>query len=560
MTNTSKIKKGIKADNEPISKVDHHKFSLNNLSNAYLYTITGVLAIIYFIFSTFSDGFYMHDEPMFYMYAKDFLKDPITSFRGFQRIGYVLFLSLPSLGGFTFLNFFNSVLGAVTVMYSYKIIRKLGGGSSFLVFFIMGLQPLWFMLVFRNLSEFLVAFLLVMTIWNHLQKKYIFSALLLSYVASSRIEYHSLLGFYFLWLIFKKQWIPALLTGTFTLLHNFLGFLMTDDLLYLPNQVIAYSERMAGSYPKRGFDHYFNMSNVIFGGVTLTLFITYLGSKIVYRQKPVWIITFSALFLFLFNCLINWQSVEVGPGNAGNLRYIIPIIPLVSILAVLAIDDILKFQKKYILLIVLVPFLILVGWFLTYDHNFMSLLNGMKNGQFYEDQMVKSWKPLVIMAIVSVLIVLPLKQKHYLITFSLLSIFLVMVDARTFELDNEDTTMKKAGKWYTKHIKQYGNSDQALFTSNSRVACSHILFYHFTDKGSNDFAQKPIIDFTKEDTDSMSVGDLVVWESHYGYKPKLRPTSQTYDFYDQSPNFEKIQYYQSKNKRFLVAFFRKIKN
>ena len=77
---------------------------------------------------------------------------------------------------------------------------------------------------------------------------------------------------------------------------------------------------------------------------------------------------------------------------------------------------------------------------------------------------------------------------------------------------------------------------------------------------TNDFAKKPIIDFTKEDTDSMVVGDLVVWESHYGYRPKLRPTSQTYDFYDKSDKFQKIQYYQSKDKRFLVAFFRKIKN
>ena len=99
----------------------------------------------------------------------------------------------------------------------------------------------------------------------------------------------------------------------------------------------------------------------------------------------------------------------------------------------------------------------------------------------------------------------------------------------------------------------------ALFTEDSRVACSHILFYHFTDKSTNDFNKKPIIDFTKEDTDSMEVGDLVVWESHYGYRPKLRATSQPYDFYDKHPNFQKIQYYQSKDNRFLIAFFRKIK-
>jgi len=407
---------------ETKKEVENKSFSLNNLNNTYLWGGAIVLAIVYFIFSTFSDGFYMHDEPMFYMYAKDFLKDPISAFRGFQRIGYVTFLVLPALGGFTFLNIFNSVLASITVLYSYKIIRKLKGNNSFLIFFLLGLQPLWFMLSFRNYSEFLLAFLLVMTIWNHLNKRYIVSALLLSYAAVSRIEYHSLLGFYFIILIVKKQWIPALLTGTFTVLENLLGFMLTDDLLYLPNQIISYSERMSGSWPKRGFDHYLTMSNIIFGGTTLTLFITYLSSKIIRKEKPVWLITGATLFIILFNCIINWQSVEIGPGNAGNLRYFMPIAPLVAILGVLAVDDVLKIQKKYLLLLFLVPFLIGVGIFQTYDHNFISLLT---DGE-------RSWLPLVIMIITSILIVLPLKQKHYIASLGILSMVVIMTSARTF--------------------------------------------------------------------------------------------------------------------------------
>ena len=533
---------------ETKKEVENKSFSLNNLNNTYLWGFAIVLAIVYSIFSTFSDGFYMHDEPMFYMYAKDFLKDPISAFRGFQRIGYVTFLVLPALGGFTFLNIFNSVLASITVLYSYKIIRKLKGNNSFLIFFLLGLQPLWFMLSFRNYSEFLLAFLLVMTIWNHLNKRYIVSALLLSYAAVSRIEYHSLLGVYFIILIVKKQWIPALLTGTFTVLENLLGFMLTDDLLYLPNQIISYSERMSGSWPKRGFDHYLTMSNIIFGGTTLTLFITYLSSKIIRKEKPVWLITGATLFIILFNCIINWQSVEIGPGNAGNLRYFMPIAPLVAILGVLAVDDVLKIQKKYLLLLFLVPFLIGVGIFQTYDHNFISLLT---DGERY-------WLPLVIMIITSILIVLPLKQKHYITSLGILSMVVIMTSARTFNLNPEDSTMEKAGKWYTSYLEKNKSNPNALFTEDSRVACSHILFYHFTDKSTNDFNKKPIIDFKKEDTDSMEVGDLVVWESHYGYRPKLRATSQPYDFYDKHPNYQKIQYYQSKDNRFLIAFFRKI--
>lgn len=532
-----------------VKKDESTPFSLNNLNNTSLWIFTILLAIVYSVFSTFSDGFYMHDEPMFYMYAKDFFKDPISAFRGFQRIGYVTFLVLPALGGFTFLNVFNSVLASVTVMYSYKVIRKLKGENSFLIFFLLGLQPLWFMLAFRNFSEFLLAFLLVMTLWNHLNKRYVFAALLLSYAAVSRVEYHALLGLYFIVLVVKKQWLPALLTGTFTVLENLLGFMLTDDLLYLPNQIIGYSERMSGSWPKRGFEHYLVMSNIVFGGTTLTMFVTYLSSKIIKKEKPVWIITGAVLFVILFNCLINWQSVEIGPGNAGNLRYFIPIGPLVAILGVLAIDDLLKMKKKYMLLIFLAPFLIVVGMFQTYDHNFISLLT---EGERF-------WIPLIIMIISTTLVILPLKKVHYLMSFGLLSIVVATTSVRTFNLNPEDKTMEKAGKWYTKYLKKNKGNQSALFTEDSRVACSHILFYHFTDKSTNDFNKKPIIDFTKEDTDSMQVGDLIVWESHYGYRPKLRPTSQTYDYYDKDPRFEKIQYYQSNDKRFLIAFFRKIR-
>lgn len=534
---------------ESKKEMENKSFSLNNLNNTYLWSFTIVLAIIYSIFSIFSDGFYMHDEPMFYMYAKDFLKDPISSFRGFQRIGYVTFLVLPALGGFTFLNVFNSVLASITVLYSYKIIRKLKGKNSFLIFFLLGLQPLWFMLAFRNFSEFFIAFLLVMMIWNHLNKRYIYAALLLSYAAISRIEYHTLLGFYFFVLIAKKQWLPALLTGTFTVLENLLGFILTEDILYLPNHIINYSERLASAYPKRGFNHYLNMSNIIFGGVTLTLFVTYLSSKIIKKEKPVWIITIGTLFVIIFNCILNLQSYEIGPGNAGNLRYLLPIAPFIGILAVLAVDDILKMTKKYLLLIFLIPFLIGVGVVQTYDHNFMAILS---EGKRY-------WLPLVIMIITSVLIILPLKQKNYMVSLGILSVIVILTSARTFNLNPEDATMKKAGNWYARYLEKNKSNPNALFTEDSRVACSHILFYHFTNRGVNDFSKKPIIDFTKEDTDSMDVGDLIVWESHYGYRPKLRATSQPYDFYDKHPDFEKIQYYQSKDNRFLIAFFRKIK-
>jgi hypothetical protein len=539
-------------------KVVKAPFSVNNMDNKVLWGVTILLTVVYFVASTFSDGFYMHDEPMFYMYAKDLLKNPTDGLLGFQKVGYTLFLVLPSLLGFTFVKFTSSLLSAVTVMYAYKIIQKLGGKNSFLIFFLLGLQPLWFMLAFRDFSEYLVAFLLVMTLWNHLNKKYIFAALLLSYAALTRMEYHVLLGLYFIILVAKKEWIPALCTGALTLLHNVVGFFLTDDPLYLMNKVIEYGGQNNDAYPKRGFDYYFVMSNIVYGAVSITLFFNYIGITILKKKKPIWILLVPVVFIFSLYCVFNHQTWEIGVGG-GNLRYVLPIAPFMCILGILSIDEIKDFTKRYLLLIFLVPVALLIGVYQTFDHNFMALMDGMVNGEFYEDKVVKVWIPLMLAVATIALILFPLKKKHYLIGIPVLTIILAITSVRTFNLNPEDLTMKKAGKWYVKYLDKNKNNPNALFTEDSQIACSHILFYHFTDKTTNDFNKKPIIDFTIEDTDSMAVGDLVVWESHYSYRPKLRATSQPYDFYDKSPKFEKLQYYQSKDNRFLIAFFRKIK-
>lgn len=533
-------------------------FSVNNMDNKVLWGVTILLTVVYFVASTFSDGFYMHDEPMFYMYAKDLLKNPADGLLGFQKVGYTLFLVLPSLLGFTFVKFTSSLLSAVTVMYAYKIIQKLGGKNSFLIFFLLGLQPLWFMLAFRDFSEYLVAFLLVMTLWNHLNKKYIFAALLLSYAALTRMEYHVLLGLYFVILVAKKEWIPALCTGALTLLHNVVGFFLTDDPLYLMNKVIEYGGQNNDAYPKRGFDYYFVMSNIVYGAVSIMLFFNYIGITILKKKKPLWMLFVPVVFIFSLYCIFNHQTWGIGVGG-GNLRYVLPIAPFMCILGILSIDEIKDFSKRYLLLIFLVPVALLIGVYQTFDHNFMTLMDGMVNGEFYEDKVVKVWIPLILAVATIAMVLFPLKKKHYLIGIPVLTIILAISSVRTFNLNPEDLTMKKAGKWYVKYLEKNKNNPNALFTENSQIACSHILFYHFTDKTTNDFNKKPIIDFTIEDTDSMAVGDLVVWESHYSYRPKLRATSQPYDFYDKSPKFEKLQYYQSKDNRFLIAFFRKIK-
>ena len=542
-----------KNSNKKVNKeeiIKEKKIETNNtdvsISNWKLLSLTGILSILYYVFSTFSDGFYQHDEVANFIMSQSIWHDDFSSIFGANsKTGFRLLYALPALGGFTFLKIFNSILAAFTVYFSYKILHKLNVQNGILIFFLLGLQPLWFMLSFRNYAELLVAFLIVLSVLQFYNKKYIVSALIISYVAFTRQEYHVLSGLLFFVLLVKKEWIAAVLTGIFTALQNLIGYIQTGDLLYVYTQSKEFSERIKDEWPKQGFEHYFEMSNVIFGSVALTLFVAYIGIKILKREKPNWLLSVPIIVVLLVNCAFNMQSINFGPGNGGNLRYLITVSPLLAIIGVLAVQEISNFNKKYLLLIFLIPLLILVGVYQSYEHNFVHLSE------------VRNWKPFLFSVLTVVLLILPLKLKQYIIAFSLIIVFEGFTSITSRKIQPEEQTVEKAARWYKNHITLTPPNEQ-LFTADSRVVCGHTLFYYYLNQNKNEFKNKAIDSVTKEVTDSLKKGDLLIWESHYGYRPNLRPTSQPYEFYQNNPNFQRIQYYQSSDNRFTIVFFRKI--
>lgn len=519
------------------------------LSKLMLTILTIGLAVVYFVFSRFSNGFYMHDEVANYFGIQNFWADPLSVIGANAKTGYKLFYILPVLGGYSFLQFFNAVVSALTVLYSYKILEKLKCKQSILIFFLLGVQPLWFMLSFRNYAEMLAAFLMVLAAYQHFNKKYIFSALIISYVAFTRTELHIISGLYFLWLVFNKKWIPALCTGVFTFINAMIGFAMTGDVLHIVHDIKKFSDSIKDAYPRQGFDHFFLLSSVTFGAVSVVLFFNYIGVSIVKKLKIHWVILIPTVIVFLMNCIFNAHFTDIGPGG-GSLRYLLVIAPFVSILGVLSLGEIEDVEKKYTLLAILLPVVILIGVFQTYEHNFIKL-----------NEEVRDWKVLLFAIASTVIILLPFKAKHLTIVFSLLSIFVGASIIDTRQIQPEEQTMKKAAKWFNDQVKISKNpqpGQQVLITEDARLAVGHTLFFFYTGINENEFKNKPV-PLTKEDTDSLKVGDVVIWESHYGYRPKLRPTSQPYDYYEKDPRYEKIQYYQSKDRRFTIVFFLKVK-
>ena len=528
----------------------NNTLNTKGLSNTTLLILTFALAIIYFIFSRFSNGFYMHDEVANFIGMQNFWGDPSSILGANAKTGYKLFFVLPALGGYAAIQFFNSLLAAFTVFFAYKILRLLNSKHSLLIFFLLGVQPLWFMLSFRSYSEILIAFLLVLAAFQHFNKKYLFAALVLSYMAFTRQEFHVISGLYFLFLVFNKKWLPALSTGTFTILNFLIGFIMTGDIMSVPKDIMEYSASIKDAWPRQGFDHYFLMASVIFGSASVVLFVNYLGATITQKIKPVWMLLVPTLVIFGLNCAFNAEFMEFGPGNGGNLRYLLTMAPFVSILGIHSLDLLVDTKKRWGLLPFLLPLIALIGLYQSYDHNFIKLNEESRN-----------WTPLAFALISVVAILLPLKPKQYLFIFIGISIGIGTTIIDTRQIQPEEETVKKAAKWFNTQLRLSNNpqpGQQILITEEAQIAVEHALFYFYAGKTQNDFKYKPAR-LTKEDTDAMKVGDIVIWESHYGYRPKLRPTSLTYNDYEKDPRFQKIQYYQSNDRRFTIVFFLKVK-
>jgi hypothetical protein len=523
----------------------------NYLSNTTLLILTFVLSLVYFGFSRFSDGFYMHDEIANFNGMQNFWGNPMSILGANSKTGYKLFFVLPALGGYSVLQLFNSFLAGFTVFFSYKILQQLKSKYSLIIFFLLGIQPLWFMLSFRSYAEILVAFLLVLATFQHFNKKYVFAALILSYVAFTRQELHVLSGLYFIYLVVKKQWLSAVLTGTFTVINFIIGFAQTGDFLHVVNEIKAYSEQLKDAYPRQGFDHYFLMSSVIFGSLNVVLFFNYLGGLILQKIKPVWILLIPVLVVFLLNCAFNAQFMEFSIGNGGNLRYLLTISPFLAIIGVLSFDNLALLKPRWKIGLFLIPLIILIAVYQTYDHNFIKL-----------NEEIRNWSSLIFALLTFGLILIPIPIKRLVLIISLLAIAVGFSIIDTRKIEPEEKTVKKASKWFNDQVKISKNpqpGQQVLITENSRLAVSHTLFYFYAGKNEAEFKNRPV-SLVKEATDTLKVGDLVVWDSHYGNRPKLRPGSQPYEFYENDPKYQKIQYYQSSDRRFTIVFFLKVKD
>lgn len=527
----SKKKPTKKKQNVAPKKEQKVKEYISKLSNIKLLGITLLTAIIYWIFSFYSDGMYQGEEGIHYINMKEFWENPRKILGNWAKPGWKIAYLLPSLGGFKFLFFFNSLVSAFAGFIAYKIAEQKGMKAPWLVLIVLFSQFFWFHLAFRNYSELISALLLVAAVYYNNKSRYLISALLVSYLLTIRQEWVPIIFFYGLFLLYKRQWIAAFAIALFPVLVNMWGWAETGDPLHLVNDAIRTSSKYAERYPRQGFGHYFSVALPILGPITLAGLTAYVTSIIKRDQKPDYFLIFPSAAFFLLLCILNIKDPQIGTSTAGNWRYLFVICPLLAIMASLGFKSFYESKNKVFYLVPMISLLVIALLTSAYKHNFIAL---------FEER-----DPILMLTIGLTIagLAFPLsKSKGYWLILVLGILFNLMY-IRPKVMVGENKALRSFIPW----TKSNNLLDKPILYSNN-------MLLYFLDKTRGQFKHGAQL-INKDRVEEAEVGTYVIWDSHY----TKRESGLDYKYFQEQPNkYKLIKQLVSDDKRFVLLIFEKI--
>jgi hypothetical protein len=480
------------------------------LTNTQLLALTFVLAAISYIWAGVSDGFYQGEEGAQYINMLDFWTNWKVILGNWAKTGWKLVYVVPALLGQPAVLALNCLLSAFTGFFVYKVCVLKGVKLPLLGIVMLFSQVLWFQLSHRTYSEILTAFLLILSIYFYCRGKLVVTALLFSYILIIRQEFYPLAFIFGLFLLWKRKFLPAVLLAVFPVLYNIAGYFATNDILFLWNNSKKLADYTKDAYPRQGFDHYFRVSPAIFGIIPLACFVAYLALLLFKKIKPDYLLLACAGIYFMTHCILNWQSVVIGASTGGNWRYMIIISPVMAVLAASAFDKVLTLEKKWFLLVLLVPWFFLILKYASFRHNWV-----MYDTQ-HHDRAVMIYSLLVVLLLV---IPAPARTTYYLLLIMAGGFMLKMI--RPIKLMGENVAMKEVYKW----------SKENKIDEHRHILCSLPLYNYFYDKRNDQFA-KGKEDLNETTLKNAPVGTYVFWDTHYATKygnvPKEAFTTDKY--------------------------------
>ena len=522
------------------AKVEKHILKQETLIedkiDKYFWLVIPFLTLIYFWMSNISVGFYQDDEIAQYLNAIKFQVDPFSILGNNPKPGWKIFLIIPAMIDYKAVLIFNSLVAALTVFFTFKLLKEYNLKYAFLGASLLAVQPLFFDLSFRTYSEIFTALLVVLFLILYKREKYVFAGLLVGYILTIRQELIIFAFVLFAIFIYKKRIIPALTIAVFPVIYSILGMMKTGDPLFVLTEMKA----VAGlQYNSQGIFHYFKVYIFIVGPITLLLFLQgffgFLSDTKNYKTYIEKYLLLYVLFLTVFGVQI-YTMMSNGP-NPGNWRYLLHISPVAVVFATVGFNNLIddKFKKLHYTITGVIFFATLL--FLSKESDGFKLLE--------TDDYTK-----VAFIILFLLATLIIPSKDKIVYLNKLSVVLVIasvlylyIDFKPKKLSPENQTVKTVAESLNS-IELKGN-----FYTNHSVLLFFMDGYKKEPQKYLPINSKYINDIPK--------GSILVWESHYGYRPEFGNDIKIEDL-QRNPDYKVINQYVSLDKRFAAYIIEKV--
>lgn len=281
-------------------------------------------------------------------------KYPRLLFDSWGKPVYTILASLFAQMGMNFARLHNVLMGLLAAFFSWKLARELKLNNAWLVVLLVLFTPIYFSLMFAALTEVTFSMLLVLSLLLFFQRKYFWSAVVISFLPLVRTESVVLLPLFLLVFGLKKQWkvLPFFTVGFFLIsllgrpfYHSF-WWLITD---------MPYKGGATDIYGHGTLFHFINQTRGILGYPIAALFCVGLVAGLWFWIKRdrfqmnqrfyfLLLIPGSYLLFLAAHSYAWWQGI----GNSlGLIRVIGAVTPLAAIMALSGFDVLADVFSKY---------------------------------------------------------------------------------------------------------------------------------------------------------------------------------------------------------------------
>ncbi|MBS1492438.1 MAG: hypothetical protein JST55_02945 [Bacteroidetes bacterium] len=518
------------------SKTETKAPDLDKIFEKYFWLIIPILAVIYFIVSKSSTGFYQDDEMGHYLNMRDFWTHPGAILGNWPKTGYKLVMVIPSLMGYQGVLFFNSLIASVTVFMTYVLLKEYKIKYAFFGALLLALQPLYFDLSFRSYAEIFSGLLLIFVIYFYKKDKLFLSGLILGYLFTVRQEV-ALLGLILaVMFVMRKNYLAIISLGIFPLLYMFAGYLQSGDIMFIINEMKNVGEMDFGG-ANRGALHYFKVYIFIIGPICLALFLSgYLGfigknTKEYFKRFDLIYIVFTLMFLVPVALMLKGV-------NPGTWRYLIPVSPLAAFFATVGLNNLADAKFKSVFMGIIGVLALLTLGFLSHT----------SNGLDVQDPSEFTKILCITLFFVATLVISRGNIQKYLNTIAIVSLILaagyLFMNYEPRKLNPENEAIIKIGEYVnTPEIK-----DKNVYYTNS-----NILFFGdvFGERG------KKFQTLNMENLSKSPKGSIIIWDTHYGYRPEYKKDVKL-DVLKDSTNYKLLNQFMSTDRKFAAYAFEKL--